>query len=140
MNRFWFVVCKGFFVLKMRETENISICVNLGCSACCQNVSIRLYPDEAGFLSQSGTVLIKQLSIPSGSGWDRGDGRAEYLMKERCANLGEDGLCKIYNDLQRPKACGQLRAGPGFLGIFGCNEIRRFNGLPAIRKDGTTKE
>lgn len=123
----------------MIEKENISPCVKLGCSACCRDVSIRLYSDEARFLEQAGTTLMKQIDIPLGGWGSGGDGRGEYHLKGSCGYLGNNELCQVYHDARRPKACSQLQPGPGFLGLNGCNGIRRGNYLPVLRRDGTIK-
>jgi len=123
----------------MSEREQISPCIELGCSACCQNISISLHPKEAEFLREAGTELVKEIGVPSG-GWEPSSCRDTYHLKGHCGHLGDDGLCQVYNDPRRPSVCALLKPGPGFLGINGCNSIRIENGLRPLRKDGSLRE
>jgi hypothetical protein len=132
-------VIEKYYLLKnkklyeRKKMKKETICQQLGCSACCENVVIRLLPEEKKALEEAGTVLEPELEISGG--WGISDGRRGYRIVGRCGNLREDGSCAVYGESSpvRPKARETLKPGSSL--INGCDVyIRKGLGLPPVKK------
>ena len=118
------------------------------CAACCKaRTSMPLTATERTFLRQAGTVLREILPPLDGvdwketvAEWEKHDpvspdlieaacstetGQGYFVLGTDCGYLGDDGMCKVYEDPQRPKICREFPSGS-----LGCISIRMTRGIP----------
>lgn len=113
------------------KTPEGEICRAHKCSACCQDVRIRLTKDEHSFLVNAGTDLRK--TFGAGTLWnpvhtrEYPDGKTTYDMEGKCGLLGENGLCTVYFDPRRPEICATTHPKDE-----GCASARRALGLKVL--------
>lgn len=119
-------------------------CRNCIAVCCGPNIEVQLTDDEADFIKSAGTSLqqvmpplpiavfyfqkpkVPDLSIALNSSKIPA-GHGLYILKERCGHVVEkDGWlqCGAYNDLRRPKVCGDFPIGDNT-----CREIRKSRGV-----------
>ena len=58
------------------------------------------------------------------------DGKKAYEMDGVCGYLGDDGLCAVYTNPNKPKTCGDTEPGD-----YGCCSVRAERGLTPIQSD-----
>lgn len=110
-------------------------CLQVRCCECCKDVQLRLTDEEYAFMRSGGTRLQKKREFMGL--WDisnhlseQPDGKKAYEMEGRCGYLGEDGLCTVYTNPNKPKTCGDTEPGD-----YGCCSVRAERRLPLIQSD-----